>query len=39
MATNLPLVDGVEISDTYVGAATDEMPIPNPPMNLKKENT
>src|SRR5687767_4973502 len=37
-APNLPRVAGVEISDIYVGAATDDTPIPKPPMKRKKEN-
>jgi hypothetical protein len=38
MATSLPLDAGVEISETYVGAATEETPIPRPPIKRKKEN-
>ena len=38
MATNLPLEEGVEISEIYVGAATEEIPIPIPPINRNKEN-
>src|SRR5215510_15125898 len=38
IAVSLPLVAGVDISEIYVGATTEETPMPNPPMKRKNEN-